>query len=192
MLSLDPDPAHFSNLRSRQFKRRDLIPFKQHLLWRVDAGIVRTLTWDEEGTPLTLGFWGAGDLVGDPPSDLDPYEIECLTPVQVSLLPAGHWYSQNAVRSHIQQAAIMLRILHCKRMRARLQQLLDWLGKRFGCKVEQGTLLELRLTHQAIADIIGSTRVTVTRLLHDLEAEGKVNLSGQYCILLDNWGGAKR
>ncbi len=183
-LNLSPNPSSVK-LPQRHFKRRQLIAYEHQLLWRIDRGVVRTFTWNEEGTPVTLGFWGIGDWVGTPPAQLDPYEIECLTDVQVSLLPVGSWYSQDAMRSHLQQSGIMLKILHCKRMSFRLQQLLEWLGQRFGCPVEQGTLVDLRLTHQAIADIIGTTRVTITRLMRELEQTGKISCSGRHCILLN-------
>jgi len=38
----------------------------------------------------------------------------------------------------------------------------------FGVAGEKGITIDLRLSHQAIAEAIGSTRVTITRLLGDL------------------------
>jgi CRP-like cAMP-binding protein len=47
-----------------------------------------------------------------------------------------------------------------------------------------GYTLDLGLTHQAIAESIGSTRVTVTRLLNQFEAQKKlVKLSRQKIFL---------
>jgi DNA-binding transcriptional regulator LsrR (DeoR family) len=37
-----------------------------------------------------------------------------------------------------------------------------------------GVLLNLALTHQDFADTLGMTRITVTRLLNQLEREGKI------------------
>ena len=47
-----------------------------------------------------------------------------------------------------------------------LFKFLEWLDKRFGEDVENGRLLNLRLTHQDIAETLGTTRVTVTRILN--------------------------
>lgn len=59
-----------------------------------------------------------------------------------------------------------------------------WLAQRFGHEVAQGQIIDLRLTHQEIAQYIGTTRVTVTRLLNRLQQEGKIVCSSQQCILL--------
>jgi hypothetical protein len=44
------------------FKCKDLLPLKPNTLWTIDKGVVRSLTWDEEGRIITLGFWGEGDV----------------------------------------------------------------------------------------------------------------------------------
>ncbi len=71
----------------RAFKRRELLPLKSECLWKIEEGIVRTFTWNEEGRTTTLGFWGKGAIVGRPLSKLEFYQIECLTPVQISQMP---------------------------------------------------------------------------------------------------------
>jgi len=66
----------------------------------------------------------------------------------------------------------------------RLQQLLSWLALKFGHPIHQGRLIQLRLTHQDIADAIGTTRVTVTRLMQDLERSGEIGYSPKKCIIV--------
>ena len=51
------------------------------------------------------------------------------------------------------------------------------LSYQFGKPVMGGTLFDLRLTHQDLADTIGSTRVSITRLLRRLEQNGKIKRS---------------
>ncbi len=48
----------------RLFARREIIPPCNDVLWRIERGAVRTLTWSEDGTFVTLGYWGLGDLIG--------------------------------------------------------------------------------------------------------------------------------
>jgi CRP/FNR family transcriptional regulator, global nitrogen regulator len=38
-------------------------------------------------------------------------------------------------------------------------------------------MIDLKLSHQAIAEAIGSTRVTVTRLLGDLRDQGMISIT---------------
>ncbi|MEH2316447.1 Crp/Fnr family transcriptional regulator [Nostoc sp.] len=157
------------------FTRRELIPLQNDVLWRIDRGAVRTLTWSEDGTFITLGYWGLGDLIGYPLSRVKPYQIECLTGVEVSIVPPHLWHQNiNALLSHIQQAEDLLSIVHRKPISLRLWQFLVWLSEKFGRDVDKGKLIDLNVTHQDIAEVLNTTRVTVTRLLQQLEEEGTV------------------
>nr|WP_242041824.1 helix-turn-helix domain-containing protein [Alkalinema sp. FACHB-956] len=59
-------------------------------------------------------------------------------------------------------------------MEERLVRLLVWLSDRFGEESSLGAVINFRLTHQDIADLLGTTRVTVTRLLNQLEKQGTI------------------
>ncbi|BAY94100.1 MULTISPECIES: Crp/Fnr family transcriptional regulator [unclassified Tolypothrix] len=171
-------------LPQRLFARRQVIPPRHEVLWRIERGAVRTLTWSEDGTFITLGYWGPGDIVGYPLSKVKPYQIESLTSVEVSVVPPHIWYQDiDALLSHIQQAEELLSIVHRKPMSLRLWQFLVWLSEKFGCDVEKGKLLDINVTHQEIAEVLNTTRVTVTRLLQQFEEEGKLLRSKRQIIL---------
>jgi len=188
MVSTSYQSAMPSNLRQRTFKRRDLVPLLPSGLWRVERGAVRTLTWSDAGDPITLGYWGPGDIIGRPLSQISPYQIECLTRVEASILPSHLWHQVfNAEFWHIQQAEELLSIVHTKPANLCLIQLLRWLARKFGREVNQGKLINLRLTHQEIAETTGMTRVTVTRLLNQLEREGKICRCREHLVLVGNF-----
>ena len=173
-------------LKHHQFKRHQLIPLTNVLLWRIDTGVVRTLTKNEEENIITLGFWGQGDIVGQPLFPFRPYQVECLTIVQASILPKGYFYTQEVMLSHIQKNQEILKILHSRKIKLRLLRLLNWLADRFGNQLPEGKVLDIRLTHQEIADTICTSRVTVTRLLSELEKGNKIGCSqGNYLILFN-------
>ncbi|BAZ52674.1 Crp/Fnr family transcriptional regulator [Nostoc sp. NIES-4103] len=160
-------------LPQQLFSRREIIPSRMDVLWRIERGAVRTLTWSEEGTFMTLGYWGIGDLIGYPLTKVQPYQIECLTSLEVTIIPAHLWYLQTtALLSHIQQSEELLTIINRKPISLRLWQFLGWLSEKFGRNVEQGKLIELNLTHQEISEVLNTTRVTVTRLLQQFEEQG--------------------
>ncbi len=130
-------------LPQRLFTRREVIPPRNDVLWRIERGAVRTLTWSEDGTFITLGYWGPGDIIGYPLSRVKPYQIECLTSVEVSIMPPHLWHQDiNGLLSHIQQAEELLSIVHRKPISLRLWQFLVWLSEKFGRDVEQGKLIE--------------------------------------------------
>jgi len=154
----------------------EYIPLCPDVLWRIERGAVRTVTWSEEGTLRALGYWGPGDIVGHPLSRIKPYQIECLTSVEMSRLPSDMWHqSLDAIFLHIQQTEELLSILHHKPVSQRLWRFLVWLGQKFGRDVDQGRLIDLQLTHQDLAESISLTRVTVTRLVKDLKEQRKLD-----------------
>ncbi|WP_293082025.1 Crp/Fnr family transcriptional regulator [Okeania sp. SIO3B5] len=173
-------------LKQHQFKRRQLIPLTDVLLWRIDSGVVRTLTKNEEENTITLGFWGPGDIVGQPLFPSYPYQVECLTIVEASILPRGYFYTQEVMLSHIQKTQELLRIIHSRKIKLRLLRLLKWLADRFGNQLPDRQILDIRFTHQELADIIGTSRVTVTRLLNQFEKEQKIGWSQNNCLILFN------
>jgi len=168
-----PTPSLLSPITQRVFSRHDLIPPRQDILWRIERGVVRTGTWSEQGTLITLGYWGARDVVGHALTRVIPYQIECLTSVETSILPSELWYQTvDAMLLHIQQSEELLSIVHRKPVSLRLWQFLLWLSNKFGRDVDQGRLIDLGVTHQEIAEVINTTRVSVTRMLQQFEEEG--------------------
>ncbi len=167
------NPTLPSILTQRIFSRREMIPSRQDIIWKIDRGAVRTYTWSEQGTVIVLGYWGKGDVVGHSLSRINPYQIECLTSVETSLLPIKFWdEAMEAMLSHIQQTEELLSIVHRKPVSLRLWQFLNWLGQKFGRNVDSGQLIDITITHQEIAEVINTTRVSVTRMLQQFEEEG--------------------
>ncbi|MEQ8974813.1 MAG: Crp/Fnr family transcriptional regulator [Coleofasciculus sp. C1-SOL-03] len=167
----------------KAFNRKDLLPLGSDYLWEIEQGIVRSLTWNEEGQLVTLGFWGQGDVVGRRLSRIKPYQVVCLTPVTASQIPVESYSLQQALLVHAWKSEELLSILHQHSVYDRLLRFLEWLSCQFGQKVPQGQLLNFHLTHQDISETIGITRVTATRLINRLEREGKIVRSHRKLIL---------
>jgi CRP-like cAMP-binding protein len=170
MYSLVAPPAQ---ILRQHFGRRSFLPTKESSLWRIESGLVRTLTWLEDGSIITLGLWGRGDVVGQGLSQVEPYQMECLSKVEVTALT--NW-QQDAViwREHLHQHEGFLLIRSQKRVDTMLLHLLSWLAKKCGKEVSEGQMIDLRLTHQDIAEILGTTRVTITRTLNQFEHQGLI------------------
>jgi len=65
----------------------------------------------------------------------------------------------------------------------RLMHFFERLAAEHGKATEEGTLLEVRLTHQDIASVIGSTRETVTLEIAGLVRAGRIKHDGRYITL---------
>jgi CRP-like cAMP-binding protein len=170
-----------SSLRSQlsivhKFAHKANLPQRPDRLWLIEKGMVRSLTWNPAGYITTLGIWGQGDVVGLPLTPLRPYAMECLTPVvvtEVGLVSPNHPWPDLLLR-HIWRSQELLNIVRQPTLAEGLLSLLYWLADRFGQPVEQGLLLEPVLTHQQISEVLGSSRVTVTRMLNQMEKEGRL------------------
>lgn len=78
--------------------------------------------------------------------------------------------------SRILQTEMMIETLAHRDMGSRLVSFLLILCRDFGIPSSDGIRIDLKLSHQAIAEAIGSTRVTVTRLLGDLRQKRMISI----------------
>ncbi len=136
---------------------------------------------------MHLGIWGPGDVVGKIMSKCEPYQIECLTKVEAIAIPTETWFNpRDVLLEHLQQAEDFMVIRGYRKVDAMLYHLLAWLGKKFGSQVKHGQMINLGLTHQDIAEILGTTRVTITRALNNFEQKGIINRLSVHRIILQN------
>jgi len=167
------------------FERGDTIPARPDTLWLLKEGVVKVITLDEKGSTITLGYWGKDDVVGQPLSQVKPYQIRCLTAVEAARIPINRfdWLSQ-PIQRHLHQTEKLLYLIRCDCVSVRLLNILIWLSERFGHSVQLGRYINLRLTHQEIAEIAGSTRVTITRLLNKWERQGIISRMDGHIVIL--------
>lgn len=116
------------------------------------------------------------------------YHAVAFTPVELLSVPIGQ--VEKALRddpdlpmvllrglsSRILQTEMMIETLAHRDMASRLVSFLLILCRDFGVPGASGITVDLKLSHQAIAEAIGSTRVTVTRLLGELRDQGKITI----------------
>jgi CRP-like cAMP-binding protein len=84
----------------------------------------------------------------------------------------------------LQQTEGILATVGYRRVEERLRHLLLLLVREVGQPAPEGTRLSVRLTHQQLANAIGTTRVTVTRLLSQLQEESWLIVGNDRHIIL--------
>ena len=85
----------------------------------------------------------------------------------------------------LRQAQILIRDLALHDAYSRLAGLILRLMRREGQATERGILLDLQLTRQEMASMIGTSRETVARILSRFQKEGIILLNKQQIIVLD-------
>lgn len=78
-----------------------------------------------------------------------------------------------------------LKYLLFRSNRERLVHLLVELAEQYGKQTSEGLELRIKLSHQDLASIVGSTRETVTVVLGELQSEGQLKLGRRKIILTD-------
>ena len=94
--------------------------------------------------------------------------------------------------SRVLQTETMIETLTHRDMSSRLASFLLVLCRDFGVPSEKGVTIDLRLSHQAIAEAIGSTRVTITRLLGELKSSSLLAIDRKKITIFDPIALSKR
>ncbi len=170
------------------------IPMYSHEVWMVCRGLVQLSTIHSTGEEILTGFAFPGMPFGIPLTSLNPYQAHALsdvnlmrfTLVELQRSPELCQRLLNQVNRRLQQAETLIALISQKRVEERLRQILMLLKREIGQPVEGGTRIAVRLTHQHLANAISSTRVTVTRALGQLQAEGWLFIDrNRYIVIAD-------
>ncbi|MBL1208946.1 Crp/Fnr family transcriptional regulator [Geminocystis sp. GBBB08] len=168
------------------YVRRSFLPMGRDCYWQINSGVVRTYSWLDDGSIVVYGLWGEGDIISPllAKSDL---QMECMTDVKVSSLSLDRLIEVNqALINQTKELQELINIKQYRPVNTALIKLLKWLSNKFGHRTHNGILIDLRLTHQQIAETLGTTRVTVTRLLTIFEHQGKIDRTSNGKIIIKN------
>lgn len=197
-----------SHYRCHIFNKDELIPTRCGLLYFVEQGAIRLMGKAEINESLSqqssystsvlseevfLGFVGTGK----------PFEVICQFPITVKAiahvdLTSVIWLSWSDLdpwpdlkqsvfetfRYQHQRKLLWLSMLGQKRTIDRLLGFLNLLIEEYGQSTPEGYYLPYILTHAQIASAIGTTRVTITRLMGRLRKEGLISLDDDHLIYL--------
>ena len=164
----------------RSFRSGQAIPMTDEDIWIPCRGVVGLSMLYPNGEEALLGLAAASMPFGLPLTSIDSYHATALSDVDLMRLsvleveesPTLTQSIWRHLNRRLRQTEAMLALVGHRRVKERLYQLLFLLKEEVGQPVEEGTRLSVKLTHQNLANAIGTTRVTVTRLLGEFRAEG--------------------
>lgn len=164
------------------------------------SGKAKLTASSPQGRSVIVSMAAAGELLGlGAVMSNGTYKVsaETLEPTQVNFLPRDEFlrflqrHGEVSVRvaEHLSMELHrayhqLARIALAPTTRAKLAGLLlDWASREAG-RASQGVCFQLPLTHEEIAELIGSSRETVTRLLGDFRRKGLIRTRGTVITLL--------
>ena len=167
------------------------IPLQHQDLQVLYRGIVQLHTIHADGGETIVGLCGPSMAFGRAITSVEPYWATALTDIDLLPLSMEEVEASPALMAGIfpqlvrrlQQAEAWLAISGRRLVADRLRYVLIQLAQDFGHVEPSGVRIKLKLTHHQIATIIGTTRVTVTRLLRDFKNEGWLRIQQRQLIL---------
>ncbi|HAA27475.1 MAG TPA: hypothetical protein DCE56_07060 [Cyanobacteria bacterium UBA8553] len=174
------------------FAKGEEIPLVSQGIWQVGRGIVQLSTLCQNGEEVWLGWAEPSTFFCLWFSHLKIYQATALSDVHLT------WFSLAEINAsprltqiilpqvvrRMRQTEALLAIAGQRRVEDRLQYLLLLMKQEIGQPVEEGTRLSVRLTHQNLANAIGTTRVTITRLLSKLRGAGEIIIDRDRHIII--------
>ena len=140
----------------------------------VEHGIVRIAAYQEERIiDLTLAFACKSEPCRFKYPDGLSIRIEAITDTKCQAIHGHH--AEQESNDSIMEWVLLLHIVRLEtNVECRLMKLFQLLTTRLGIRTTDGYLLEHTLSHGRIAEIIGTTRSTVSRSISSLRKSNKI------------------
>jgi CRP-like cAMP-binding protein len=171
------------------------IPLFPEGVWQVTQGLVQLNANYEDGEQVLFGWAGTGAWFGGQGSDNLDYQAVALSAVSLRWLRwdeiEGSMRLAQILLPHLvkrtRQAELLLIINGRRHTVERLRGLLSLLRQELGESLPNGrTRLNYKFTHQQLASTIGTTRVTVSRMMRQFQCEGHTMLDRHRHLVLEN------
>ena len=158
------------------------------------AGRVKIFELTAEGKEVILWFCTAGELFGVADAltanEIGARRINARSCGYTELLSVNYHDFLQFVKDNPRVSLPLLQLLSFRLreisevlsdvtsvdVASRVIKLLHRLGEKYGRRVDSGIFLELPVTHQEMADMIGASRQTVTTVLGDLRRRGLIQM----------------
>lgn len=175
-----------------EFKRGCDIQLHPRDVWMVCRGVVQLSSIHGNGNEALLGLIFPDMPFGLPLTRLDPYVAIALSDVvlmrlsQTELERSSELTQGIQLQLHrrLQQTEELLALVNQRPVCYRLQLFLLLLAREVGQRNPDGVRIEVRLTHLQIAHLLGTTRISVTRLLGYLQKEGWLSIDKSHHLII--------
>ena len=199
----DEELLHISSkIMLKEFKKNEVILYEQdtnEFMYIILFGKVKVIQTTEDGKEIILATHRSNELFGEISlidGKTSPATVLATETSLIAIISKKDFYSllihQSKVLekmlqilcSRLRESWKRIEILNFKDASQRIKMLFLLLSNDNGQKTPEGVVLNIRLTHQNIADMVGLTRETVTRVIDKLRREGGIKVLKDKCILL--------
>jgi CRP-like cAMP-binding protein len=198
----DQDIASLAHLALRKRYPKDTVVFFENeegdFFFTITEGRIKVTILGDDGREVILSVLGPGDFFGEMALlDNEPRSATAIAVEESELLSLHRSDFQSVLNDNRSITNALIRVLSARLRRANHQistlALLDVYGRvarvivdmarEEGKRLRDGRIAFRRATHQEIANRIGTTRETVTRMLKDLERQGLIHVEGKEIVV---------
>ena len=173
---------------------KSFFPLLKNQIWLLVRGAAVLSAENKDGAESVLGFVGPGQSFGEPLSRIDGYNALALCNCEFLCLSIDEAYNSGSISQVIFQSIVarnnyaesFLVVLGIKNTKEKVKAFLEMLALDFGHVDEGGIVIGFKINHEQIANALGVTRVTMTRMLNDLKDNGWLKKSKNGHILISN------
>ena len=163
----------------QQYQKGDEISVLDSGIWQVYRGVVQLSRVQQDGNEIISGWVTANGVFGNLSDRTTLYRAVALGDVYAKRYSSGDIVKYPALArqflaqfsERLVKSQQLLAIIAANRVEERLKNLLLLLKQEIGQSVEGGVRLQVRFTHQHLAESIHTTRVTITRIIGDFQAQ---------------------
>jgi CRP-like cAMP-binding protein len=198
----EEDVRSLGRLTIRRHYPKDTVVFFENeegdFFFMILSGRIKVAILGDDGREVILSILGPGDFFGEMALlDNEPRSATAIAVEEAELLSLHRNDLQGLFAENPTISVALIRVLTARLRRANQQisslALLDVYGRvarvvldlarEEGRRLRDGRIAFRRPTHQEIANRIGTTRETVTRMLKDLERQGLLRVEGRELVL---------
>ncbi|HKC13842.1 MAG TPA: Crp/Fnr family transcriptional regulator [Vicinamibacteria bacterium] len=198
----DTDIASLGRLATKRKFPKDTVVFFENeegdFFFMILEGRIKVTILGDDGREIILSVLGPGDFFGEMALlDNEPRSATAIAVEESELLSLHRTDFQSTLSDNRAITTALIRVLTARLRHANHQistlALLDVYGRvarvildmarEEGRRLKDGRIAFRRATHQEIANRIGTTRETVTRMLKDLERQALIRVEGREIVL---------
>ena len=186
----------------RKFKKNEVILREEdtnEFMYVILEGEAKVVKSTETSKEILIARHHSGDFFGELSlidGKTSPATIIATKDSVTAIIPKKNFYSILNIQSkvldnllhifcsRIREALKQIRMLNHDNSTQRIKMLFLILSETYWEMTDGGTILNIKLIHQDIADMTGLTRETVTRILNRLQRSGEIKMLKNRLILL--------
>jgi CRP/FNR family transcriptional regulator len=168
-------------------------------MYIVLAGKIKVTKSTSDGRESILAIHQAGDFFGEM-SLLDgktsPATVSAMEDCRIASISSGDFQRYLMRNEKVLQQIIQVLCARVRQGWAQVQSLsygtaesrirlgIQQLARKHGVHDARGTIIDLKITHQELAEMVGTSRETVTRTLASLQKQGAIQLEHRRIVVL--------